>query len=197
MKTTCSDTTLLGTFLENHDNPRFPSYTPDISLAKNAIAFSMLADGIPILYQGQEQHLSGSSVPDNRETIWTTEYLETSTLYLLVKALNAGRLEAITMDKSYVTYQSTPIYSDSNTIAMRKGIMTSVYSNKGSSACNYSITLSSSGTGLNAGEQVIDILTCTSYKTDSLGNLVVTILTGLPLVLLPKAKLSGTSLCGM
>jgi hypothetical protein len=44
----CLDTTLLGTFMENHDNPRFPSLTSDLSLAKNAIAFTILADGIPI-----------------------------------------------------------------------------------------------------------------------------------------------------
>jgi hypothetical protein len=48
MKDTCSDTTLLGSFLENHDQPRFASYTSDYSLAKNAIAFSILQDGIPI-----------------------------------------------------------------------------------------------------------------------------------------------------
>jgi alpha-amylase len=48
MKSDCSDTTLLGTFMENHDNPRFPSLTSDISLTKNAIAFTMLSDGIPI-----------------------------------------------------------------------------------------------------------------------------------------------------
>lgn len=196
MKSTCKDTTLLGSFLENHDNPRFPSYTADISLAKNAIAFSMLADGIPILYQGQEQHLSGSSVPNNRETIWLTGYSKTAPLYLFVKAINAGRSAAITADGSYVTSQSTPIYSDSITVAVRKGIMTSVYSNKGVSACNYSITLSTSGTDFSANEQVIDILTCTSYKTDTLGNLIVTISSGLPLVLLPSTKLGGTSICG-
>lgn len=48
MKSDCSDTTLLGSFLENHDNPRFPSLTSDMSLTKNAIAFTILSDGIPI-----------------------------------------------------------------------------------------------------------------------------------------------------
>ena len=48
MKSDCSDTTLLGSFMENHDNVRFPSLTSDLSLAKNAIAFTILADGIPI-----------------------------------------------------------------------------------------------------------------------------------------------------
>lgn len=48
MKSTCADTTLLGSFMENHDVARFASVTSDFSLAKNAIAFTILADGIPI-----------------------------------------------------------------------------------------------------------------------------------------------------
>jgi len=48
LKTSCADTTLLGNFLENHDIVRFASITSDISLAKNAIAFTMLQDGVSI-----------------------------------------------------------------------------------------------------------------------------------------------------
>jgi alpha-amylase len=43
----CTDTSVLGTFAENHDLPRFASIVPDMALAKNAIAFTILADGIP------------------------------------------------------------------------------------------------------------------------------------------------------
>jgi alpha-amylase len=60
------DTTVMGSFSENHDQPRFASYTSDISvsvsgrrmhwrrktnvqkLAKNVLAYTILADGIPI-----------------------------------------------------------------------------------------------------------------------------------------------------
>jgi len=48
MKSTCTDTTLLGSFLENHDVVRFASLTNDEALTKNAMAFTMLQDGIPI-----------------------------------------------------------------------------------------------------------------------------------------------------
>lgn len=34
--------------MENHDVPRFASVTTDYSLAKNAIGFTILADGVPI-----------------------------------------------------------------------------------------------------------------------------------------------------
>ena len=80
MKSTCSDVTLLGSFLENHDNPRFPSYTSDTSLIKNAMGFALLADGIPILYQGQEQRFSGANVPNNREALWKSGYSTSSPL---------------------------------------------------------------------------------------------------------------------
>jgi alpha-amylase len=66
----CRDATLLGTFLENHDNPRFASATKDLSLAENAIAFLILGDGIPIMYQGQEQHFEGGDDPGCREALW-------------------------------------------------------------------------------------------------------------------------------
>ena len=66
----CKDSTLMGTFLENHDNPRFPAGTQDMSLVKNALAFTTLGDGIPVIYQGQEQHFSGGDDPGCREALW-------------------------------------------------------------------------------------------------------------------------------
>ena len=43
----CNDTSVLGTFAENHDLPRFATLDDDVALASNAIAFTILADGIP------------------------------------------------------------------------------------------------------------------------------------------------------
>lgn len=43
----CTDTSVLGVFAENHDLPRFASLVSDLTLAKNAIAFTILSDGIP------------------------------------------------------------------------------------------------------------------------------------------------------
>lgn len=197
MKSTCSDTTLLGSFLENHDNARFPSLTSDISLDKNAIGFAMLQDGIPIVYAGQEQHYSGGNVPNNREDIWRSGYSTSSTLYVYIKALNAIRSLAIQKDSSYLTYKAYPTYSDSRTIVMRKGQanpVISVFTNSGSSG-SYSFTLASSSTGFSAGQSVTDILTCAVSTTDSSGNLNVAISGGLPKVFYPTSALSGSSLC--
>ncbi|KAL3464155.1 glycoside hydrolase superfamily [Aspergillus heterothallicus] len=42
VKYTCADSTLLGSFIENHDNPRFASYTDDMSLAKNSELYTLI-----------------------------------------------------------------------------------------------------------------------------------------------------------
>lgn len=123
VKSTCKDTTLLGTFVENHDNPRFASYvstrrflnptgvlttiryTSDMSLAKNAAAFNIMADGIPIIYAGQEQHYDGGSDPANREAVWLSGYDTNSALYKLIAQANVIRSHAISKNSGYITYK--------------------------------------------------------------------------------------------
>lgn len=43
------DPTLLGNFVDNHDNARFMNDATDTSLYKGALAWVMLTDGIPML----------------------------------------------------------------------------------------------------------------------------------------------------
>ncbi|CAK4034486.1 carbohydrate-binding module family 20 [Lecanosticta acicola] len=201
MKSTCNDVTLLGSFLENHDNPRFPSLTSDQTLIKNAITFPLLADGIPILYQGQEQQFNGASTPANREQLWKSYYNQASPLYLHIRAVNAIRARAIQQDSTYLTYNAWPIYSDSQTIAMRKGNagkqIVSVYTNNGQNGASRRITLGATNSGFTAGQEVTEVLTCTLYTADSRGNLGVEISRGAPLILYPTASLSGGGICGL
>ncbi|TVY17051.1 Alpha-amylase A type-3 [Lachnellula arida] len=198
MKSECSDTNLLGSFLENHDVARFPSYTSDLSLTKNAIAFTILTDGIPIVYEGQEQHFSGTGDPSSREAVWLSGYPTDSTFYTWIASLNQIRNEVIYLDPNYVTYKANPIYSDSSNIAMRKGDtgfqLISVFTNTGASG-NPSITLSSTETGFNSSQALIEVMSCTNATTDSSGNLAVTLTGGLPGVFFPKSLLTGSGIC--
>lgn len=186
----CKDTTLLGTFLENHDNPRFPSLTGDLALAKNAIAFTILSDGIPIVYQGQEQHFSGNGDPSNREALWLSGYSTTSPLYRFIAAINQIRNQAIYLSTGYVTYRARIIYSDSNTIATRKGLdgnqIISVFTNNGQNGNSYTLTLDN--TEYTSGELVMEILTCTAVTVDNSGILAVPMGQGLPKVRLEYFK---------
>ncbi|KAH8593274.1 alpha-amylase [Bisporella sp. PMI_857] len=199
IKSACADTTLLGSFLENHDVKRFASLTQDISLTKNAIAFNILQDGIPIIYYGQEQRYSGGDVPYDREALWLSGYSTTSTFYQFIAAVNQIRNQAVYKSSGYVLYKAYPIYSDSSVIVMRKGDtgsqVISVFTNQGANGGSYTLTLSSSATGFTANQAIIEVLSCTAYTTDSGGNLNVAMASGLPRVFYPTAQLTGSGIC--
>ncbi|CRG90037.1 alpha-amylase [Talaromyces islandicus] len=155
----CADPTLLGNFIENHDNPRFAYYTGDYSQAKNVISFMFFSDGIPIIYAGQEQHYSGGSDPYNREATWLSGYSTTAELYQFIATTNKIRALAISSDSSYLTTKNDPFYTDSNTIAMKKGSsglqVITVLSNTGASGSSYTLTLS--GSEYPSGTKLIEI----------------------------------------
>jgi alpha-amylase len=191
-------TSTLGSFLENHDNPRFPSLTSDIALAKNAIAFTILMDGIPIIYQGQEQHFSGASDPNNREPLWTSNYATNNDLYPWIAKVNQIRNQAIFVDGAYVNYQAVPISPDSKTIALRKGTagaqVVSVHTNIGAGGSAYSVSLPSSFTGFTANQALTEVLSCTKATTDGSGALSFSQGPATK-VFYPTAKLSGSGIC--
>ncbi|GFF61057.1 acid alpha-amylase [Aspergillus udagawae] len=194
----CKDPTLLGNFIENHDNPRFPSYTSDISQAKSVIAYVFLTDGIPIIYSGQEQHLSGGADPYNREALWLSGYSTNSELYKFIAMTNKIRRLAISKDLNYLPARNNPFYTDSNTIAMKKGSggsnVITVLTNSGSNAGSYTLNLNSHG--YSSGSSLIELYTCSSVQVDSNGNLPVPMSSGLPRVLVPSAWVPGSGLCG-
>lgn len=199
MKSDCADTTLLGSFSENHDVARFASLTSDLSQAKNVIAFTILQDGTPIIYAGQEQRYSGSGVPYNREAVWLSGYNTGSDLYTWTGKLNQIRNQAIYKDPTYLTYYAYATYSDTTTVVLRKGYtgyqIISVFSNKGSSGGSYTLTLTSAQTGFTANEALIEVMGCTAYTTDSSGNLAVAMANGLPRVFYATAQLTGSGIC--
>ncbi|KAK4503775.1 hypothetical protein PRZ48_004690 [Zasmidium cellare] len=191
----CPDTSMLGTFSENHDQPRFASLNSDMSLAKNIIAFTMLTDGIPVIYQGQEQHyqgIGGGSTPYNREALWLSGYNTEAELYTHVTKLNAARHAAINNDDSYTTTQNSHIYYDYTNLAMRKGDMVTVVTNVGSTGANYTLDIPS---GYDANTGVTELLTCDTLTTSSNGTLTVPMSGGLPRVYYPTSSLSGSDVC--
>jgi len=83
---------LLGTFLDNHDVARFLNVNSDWTALKNALAYTLLARGIPILYGGTEQAYGGGNDPANREDLWRSGYATTGDLYTwIAKALAAKK----------------------------------------------------------------------------------------------------------
>jgi len=131
-------------------------------LARNAIALTMLSDGMPIIYQGQEQHFSGGKDPLDREALWTSGYSTSSSVYDIIAYVNQIRNHVLSVDTGYLTYQAWPIYTDDTTIATRKGsgdaAIIGVFTNLGSSAGSYTFSLGN--TGYTAGAQIVELVRC-------------------------------------
>ncbi|KAF1817461.1 alpha-amylase [Eremomyces bilateralis CBS 781.70] len=196
LKANCTDTTLLGTFSENHDLPRFGSAIQDISNRKNAIVYAMLGDGIPVGYYGQEQEFVGGSDPDNREALWTSGYDTTSPLYQMTKRINLARNWFVRWEKSpqyngYWRHKSKLVYSDNNVVATRKGFdmsLVSIVTNKGSTAPDFG-PLTISDTNWKDGLPIVDVLSCQTTKTGAYGSFLTTLTKGEPQVRLDTAHL--------
>ena len=167
-------------------------------LAKNVLAYTLLTDGIPIVYQGQEQHLSGNGTPYNREALWPTDYNTTSTLYTFTQTLNKIRSQAVLSSTNYTIYNNYVIYQDLHTLAMRKGYngsqMITVLSNLGVFGSNYSLSLSK--TGFTSGMEITELLGCTNTTVGASNTLEVSMGQGLPKVFYPTQLLTGSGMCG-
>ncbi|KAF2215914.1 carbohydrate-binding module family 20 protein [Cercospora zeae-maydis SCOH1-5] len=198
LNATCQDTTLLANFIENHDQARFPSITKDAGLTQNVIAFTVLHDGIPVVYQGQEQGFSGAVDPYNREPLWTSLYSTKSTLYTFISALNTARRLAISKDSAYASSKSTVWYSDSQTIVTRKGAsdacLIALFTNRGAGNSG-NIALPAAKTGIQPSTKFTDLLSCEVFAADAAGDLVISITNGLPRALYMTSALSGSDVC--
>jgi len=69
-----ADPGAVGSFIDNHDNPRFLCSDYDIIAYKSALTYILTGAGIPIIYYGTEQEFSGCNDPNNREVLWPTNY---------------------------------------------------------------------------------------------------------------------------
>ncbi|GKT42439.1 acid alpha-amylase [Colletotrichum spaethianum] len=193
------DTTVLGSFVENQDQVRFAHANSDMALAKNMHAVSMLRDGIPIVYYGQEQHYSGGANPGNREAFWLGGYDINSELYGWIQQTNKIRVHAAEANPNFLTterIQAVFSYSSkdsSRVIAFRKGQMFSMYTNGGVNAKNNVMFAIARNVHLLAiGSEVVDVLNCETFTVADKGRLWVQMPAGgLPRVFLPKEQTAG------
>ncbi|KAL9092344.1 MAG: hypothetical protein Q9165_004518 [Trypethelium subeluteriae] len=199
----CPDTSLLAPFSENADAPRFASLTGDLVAAQNVLAFTLLADGVPVVYQGQEQHyasVGGSGDPWNREALWFSGYRTQVPLYGLTQALLKLRKWAGGLDQGYWGYGMWAIYSDVRAVVVRKGYpgrqVLGVFTNVGSQAPAYAVQLGAYKTAATNGQVWVDVLGCGTVVADASGGLNVTVPGGWPRVLFPQTALKGSGFCG-
>ncbi|KAK2730045.1 alpha-amylase [Colletotrichum kahawae] len=191
----CTDIFALGSFTENHDTPRFAVYDEDMSLAKNALAYILLTDGIPTVYQGQEQHFNGNSTPFNREPLWQSKYDTSVPLYQLTSTLLAARNKLQSLHKSFATTASEQLFVEETHLCLRKGPdgaqVVFCITNKGEKGDTYQLSVG----GFNPGDQVVEITTCGESTADGTGNVTMYMKAGQPRAVIPFAALDGTKLC--
>ena len=178
----CKDPSTLLIFSENADLPRFASYTNDSALAKNVLTYTILSDGIPSVFQGQEQGFAGASDPYNREALWLSEYNKTE-LYTVIATLNGMRKQAISNNANWTTSGANVVYNDTSNIAYQKGVAGSqiltVLSNTGADGKNYTLNVP---TKYQANQQLVEVMGCTILNATNTGAMIVPMADGLPKV---------------
>ncbi|WYZ37879.1 hypothetical protein EsH8_II_001385 [Colletotrichum jinshuiense] len=191
----CTDIFALGSFVENHDMPRFAVFNDDIALAKNAMAYILLTDGMPTVYQGQEQHFKGNSTPFNREPLWQSKYDTTAPIYVLTKTLLNTRNQLQTLNADFTTTASEQLFVEETHLCLRKGPdgaqVVFCITNKSSTGDKYTLSVG----GFNPGDEVVEVLSCTTTTADGTGNVTMYMDKGEPKAVVPLAALSGTQIC--
>ncbi|THU96594.1 GH13 alpha-amylase precursor [Dendrothele bispora CBS 962.96] len=182
-----------GSFIENHDQPRVQSETSDQALVKNAITWVFVNDGIPILYQGQEQGYQGGSDPANREALWLSGYnTDNKPLLTHVTKLNAARKAAISSNPNFLSTQATFHVQQSSThgIAISKPPLLTLLTNGGEGDSSTVWTVpgndNEGGGGFEGGQTLVDVFTCEEVNVKSDGSVEVTARNGEPMVLMVK-----------
>jgi len=125
-----SDLDILGTFIDNHDQPRFLNGNQDYKCYQNAITYVLMGQGIPIIYYGTEQGFSGSADPNNREILWASGFSTSNPLFSIITTLITYRKSAQVWN-----YPQTQRYADAQFYAFTRGntfvALTNVGSNGG------------------------------------------------------------------
>jgi len=185
------DPGLLGNFIENQDLPRWHNQSVDIQTLYNAMVFNFMTDGIPIVYYGQEQGMSGYGDPLNREPLWPSGYAK-SPQYQFVTKLNQLRNFLIN-STDWLKSETNILSSTPNATAISKGNVLTVVTNIGSGPQNISIPIHSP---FQSRQPTTDILTCTQWVVTSGGMLDVEYTKGgKAVILVPSVSLNGSGIC--
>ncbi|KAJ8508544.1 hypothetical protein ONZ45_g9193 [Pleurotus djamor] len=186
------DTTVLGNFMENHDVPRWHNHSVDPQSMFNSMTLSFMMDGIPIVYQGQEQYFSGNADPWNREPLWPSGYAKTPA-YNMVATLNMLR-NYLALRTDWVK-QPTHVLSVGPTgLCVMKGPAVTMVTNIGSPPRNGSSVACPSP--YEASTALVNIFTCQQWAVGSGGWLDVEYTKGgVPTILVPKEISTAAGMC--
>jgi len=178
------DITVLGTFLDNHDNPRFLNVNADWNLLSNGLAYVLFAQGIPIVYYGTEQGFNGGNDPANRENLWRSNFNTQQPLYQFIATLNAFRNNVT----QYIAYAPmVERYCDDTFYAFTRNMTFVATSNIGSGQqTSRTITFHP----YTSGTVLVNILSTSDTVTVTNNQFQVNIVNGMPKVYYPQSLLA-------
>jgi len=122
-KRTWADQSLLGNFVDNHDNNRFLADSDNIQGFKAALAFTLGAEGIPMVYYGDEHAYRGGKDPMNREAMFQ-DFKPESDIYGFLKKINMVRKST-----RYYEHPQVQRYADDNFYAFTRGPVLFTFTN--------------------------------------------------------------------
>ena len=194
----------IGNFIENHDLPRFRNATVDPQLAYNAMIVQFVFEGIPVVYYGQEQDTSfGASDPYNRNALWQSNYTNTTT-YQRMATMNEVRSSIIANNtefngETFMSARSKVIASSQYDVAIRKGPVLAVLTNRGSPVMNATFGVTDSGWP--SASVVVDVLSCRQMPVGSDDTITISYAQpgygGMPYVFLSLADAQSIGICGL
>ena len=104
----------------------------DDSIFKNAIAFTIFTEGIPVIYYGTEQSYSSDDrEPTFRPPLWGSKFDQTNDIYRLISKLNTIRGNA---SPSFYSSLNEFLYSDSRLLVFKRGNLIIALTNAGVNA---------------------------------------------------------------
>lgn len=89
--------------------------------------------------------------------------------------------------------QTKVVYTDDSTIAIRKGSVVTVLTNKGANGGEQTVEVS--GTGFESGTELTDVISCSPVKAGDNGSVSVPLKGGAPAVLYPTKLLGDSKIC--
>jgi alpha-amylase len=159
-KAAYADPSLLGVFTDNHDNARFMHVSSDKGTYRAAVAYSLLSDGVPIVYYGSEWLYAGGNDPGCREPLWCPGISYNSTaapLGPMLAALNGYRKAAALWKEA----QEEALVDDA-VYAFTKGATLAVFTNVGVAGAPQARTILAAAlpAAWTPGTLVCDLLDC-------------------------------------
>lgn len=183
-------------FFENQDMPRIAATNTDPTIAENAAAFTILGDGIPIIFYGQEHNLPGGNDPYNRVAAWLPQNGEldaNTALCQYVTRLNKIRAWAIKKSAGYTTYGANVLNYSDDQILIRKDVIRSILTNGGMGQASGSYT--TVGAAFTHSVTVVDMISCKTYQADKDGEVTANVGGGAAAILMESSVAFGSGIC--